>query len=159
VTAQDPHTTLLGADADEYTTIIQWLSFANSELMPALGHWLRPLLGADPYDPVTNVRAKDEALHVVELLEERLAGREWLVGAGPGRVSIADVFTASMLSHGLQFVLGREWREAHPITIAWFEQVVGMEWVREVANVKMCEKVAVWSGERRVLNGDVSMAR
>jgi elongation factor 1-gamma len=145
VTALDSDTTLLGNNPKDYASIIQWLSFGNSELIPALGAWLRPLLGVDPYDGAAIAAAREKALVVTEVLEKHLAGsRQWLVGEDHGSVSIADVFVASMLSRGLQFVLGREWRASHPETMTWFGRVVELEWVKGVADVRMCEETVEW---------------
>jgi elongation factor 1-gamma len=148
VTAQDPETTLLGGSPQEYATIVQWLSFANSELMPALGHGLRPLLGADPYDCDSIALAKKVALKVTETLEKHLSSsRSWLKGEEQERLSLVDVFVASMLARGLQFVLDKEWRKSHPVTMGWFERVTELEWVKKVVEVKMCEETIEYVGE------------
>lgn len=154
MTAQDPETVLLGSNPKEYATILQWLSFANSELMPALGHWLRPLLGADPYDRDSVSLAKIFALKVTETLEKHLRnGRSWLVGEKQGQLSIADVFVASMLARGMQFVLDKEWRNSHPATMGWFEKVMELEWFSKVADVKMCEETINFVGQNVEMEG------
>jgi len=39
------------ADLDNsYASILKWMSFFNSEVLPPLGGWLRPILGRDPYN-------------------------------------------------------------------------------------------------------------
>ncbi|CRK38558.1 hypothetical protein BN1708_020538, partial [Verticillium longisporum] len=49
-TSQNEKTTLLGKTKQDYASILRWMSFVNSEVLPPLGGWFRPLLGRDPYN-------------------------------------------------------------------------------------------------------------
>lgn len=148
VTTLDSETTLLGSGPQEYASVVQWLSFANTELMPALGSWLRPLLGADPYDPALAAAAKENTLTVTDTLGKRLADRDWLVGKERGQLTVADVFVASMLARGLQFVLDEEWRRAHTVIMEWFVRVRELEWVKKAIKVEMCKETITPQAQR-----------
>ena len=96
------------------------MSFANSEILPAIAGWFRPLVGRDPY----NKRNVDDSIKktdkVVGVLEEHLLYNTYLVGE---RVTLADLFTAGILGRGFEFVFGKEWRQQHPNVTRWYETV------------------------------------
>ena len=45
VTAQSDTTTLLGSTRRDYHDIIRWMSMANSDMLPAIGGVILPLIG------------------------------------------------------------------------------------------------------------------
>jgi len=54
LTSQNEKTTLLGKTKQDYASILRWLSFANTEVLPKLAGAFRPLLGKDPYNKRTS---------------------------------------------------------------------------------------------------------
>lgn len=130
----DPKSNLLGSAGTlaQESQVLSYVSFANQELLAALARWFIPLLpGADPatYNHDAIEAGKKASLTLLEKLETALNGVEWLVGDGP---TLADIFVAVILSRGLQWVLGREWREAHPASVAHFERVRNWAPVKKV---------------------------
>lgn len=97
------------------------MSFANSELVPNFGGWFRPLVGRDPYNKKSVEESSQRALKALDVLEQHLTANTFLVGE---RLSLADVFAASLTSRGFEFVLGREWRVANPAVTRWYETVI-----------------------------------
>lgn len=77
------------------------MSFANSEILPALGNWFRPLIGRDAYNKKNVDTASAKTLKIVSVMEKHLVHNTFLVGE---RLSLADIFTASIVSRGFQFV-------------------------------------------------------
>ncbi|KAK1088621.1 elongation factor EF-1 gamma subunit [Friedmanniomyces endolithicus] len=63
ITSQNEKTTLLGKTKQDYASILRWMSFANTECLPRLGAWFRPLIGRDPY----NKKNVDDALPAFEV--------------------------------------------------------------------------------------------
>merc|ERR1711977_558566 len=43
ITSQNEKTTLLGKTKQDYAAILKWMSFFNTEILPTLGGWFRPL--------------------------------------------------------------------------------------------------------------------
>jgi elongation factor 1-gamma len=101
VASQNDKTTLLGKDPQAKATILKWMSFANSEVLPSLGGWFRPLIGRDPYIKKNVDTAQAATLRAVGVLEKHLATQTFLVGE---RLSLADLFTTSVIARGFQFV-------------------------------------------------------
>lgn len=116
--------------------VLQYVSFANQELLPTLARWFLPLIPGftdpAPYNYDAIEEGKRASLALLDKLEGVLEGKKWLVGEGP---TLADIFVAVVLSRGLQWVLGRTWREAHPASMAHFERVKNWEPVTQVIPV------------------------
>lgn len=81
------------ADPDEHSEMLQWLFFQNAGVGPMQGqanHFFR-------YAPETIEygikRYQNETKRLYEVLEKRLDGREYLVGKGAGKYSVADMST------------------------------------------------------------------
>ena len=96
------------------------MSFANSEVLPPLGSWFRPLLGREPYNKKAVDDAQKKALKAVSVLDEHFLVHTFLVGE---RITLADLFTAGIISRGFQFFFDKQWREQHPSVTRWYETV------------------------------------
>ncbi|KAL2162789.1 hypothetical protein VTH06DRAFT_6625 [Thermothelomyces fergusii] len=120
VTSQNEKTTLLGKTKQDYASILRWMSFFNSEVLPKLAGWFRPLLGRDPY----NKKAVDEAAkavgEVVAVIETHLRDNTYLVGE---RITLADIFGAGLISRGFEYFFDKEWRQQNPNVSRWYETV------------------------------------
>lgn len=96
------------------------MSFANHEVLPALGGWFRPLIGRDPYNKKSADEASKKALKAVSVLDEHLLVHTYLVGE---RVTLADLFTAGIISRGFQYFFDKQWRQENPNVTRWYETV------------------------------------
>lgn len=100
------------------------MSFANSQVLPVLGASFRPLIGRDPY----NKKSVDDALKATEanvkVLEDHLLVNTYLVSE---RFTLADLFTAGIVSRGFQFFWDPEWRSQHPNITRWFRTVIAQD--------------------------------
>ncbi len=96
------------------------MSYSNHEVLPSLAGWFRPLVGMDPYNKKNVEDSKAKALKAVSVLDEHLLVHTFLVGE---RITLADLFAASMLSRGFQYVFDKQWREEHPNVTRWYETV------------------------------------
>ncbi|KAK5630693.1 hypothetical protein RRF57_006408 [Xylaria bambusicola] len=120
ITSQNEKTTLLGKTKQDYASILKWMSFFNSELLPNLGAWYRPLLGLDPYNKKNideAIKASNKALSIVE---EHLLHNTFLVGE---RLTLADLFATSIISRGFQFFFDKDWRAENPNITRWYGTV------------------------------------
>lgn len=96
------------------------MSFANSEVLPPISNWFRPLIGRDPYNKKNVDDSMKAAVKAMKVLEEHLWVNTFLVGE---RISLADLFTASIVSRGFQYFFDKKWRKENPNITRWYETV------------------------------------
>lgn len=120
VTSQNEKTTLLGKTKQDYASILKWMSYFNSEILPSLGGWFRPLLGRDPYNKKSVEDSQKAAAKTVAVVEEHLLHNTYLAGE---RITLADLFAAGIISRGFQFFYDKAWRAANPNVTRWYETV------------------------------------
>ncbi|KIV99725.1 uncharacterized protein PV09_08655 [Verruconis gallopava] len=118
--SQNEKTTLLGKTKQDYASILKWLSYANTEILPKLAGWYRPIKGLDPYNKKNVEESQAAALAAVHVVEEHLLVNTYLVGE---RLTLADIFVASMLVRGFEAFFDKAWRENNPNTTRWYETV------------------------------------
>ena len=103
-----------------YASILKWLSFFNSEVLPKLGGWYRPLLGRDPYNKKSVEESQKAALKAISVVEEHLRDNTFLVGE---RITLADLFATGIIARGFEFFFDKEWRAQNPNVSRWYETV------------------------------------
>ena len=113
-----------------YANILKWMSFFNSEVLPKFGDWYSPLLGRSPYNKKAVDDASKAALKALSVSEEHLLHNTFLVGE---RITLADIFAASVVARGLQLIFGKAWREEFPNTTRWFTTVYNQSIYSSVA--------------------------
>ena len=121
MTSQNEKTTLLGKTKQDYASIVRWMSFTNSELLPRFGGWYRPLMGKDPYNKKNVEETSKAALKNIGVLEKHLTANTFLVGE---RITLADFFTAAILTRAFATVLDKNWRSNNPAVTRWFTTVI-----------------------------------
>lgn len=107
------------------------MSFANTEVLPALGGWFRPLIGRDPYNKKSVEESQKATNKAAQTLEDHLLVNTYLVGE---RLTLADLFSVSIISRGFQFFFDKEWRSEHPNLTRWYETVYNQSIYSEVAD-------------------------
>jgi len=106
------------------------MSFFNTEVLPALGGWYRPLLGLDPYNKKNIDEAMKASQKSISIVEKHLLHNTYLVGE---RITLADLFAAGIVSRGFQFFYDKAWRAENPNTTRWFETVYNQPIYSEVS--------------------------
>ncbi|KIN03573.1 hypothetical protein OIDMADRAFT_116917 [Oidiodendron maius Zn] len=135
--SQVEDTTLLGSSKADFASIIRWMSFTNSEVLPKLGGWFRPLIGMDPFNKARVEDSKKAALKALRVLEQHLQLHTYLV---IGTVTLADFFAASMLSRGFAYVLDTAWCFENPNTTRWYKEITSLpSWKAVIPSAKMIE--------------------
>ena len=66
---------------------------------------------------------------MLDVLETAIGDRKYLVGDG---VTLADIFVAIVVSRGLEWVLGAEWRAQHLAIMRHFQMISNWEPVKAV---------------------------
>ncbi|KAL4988990.1 hypothetical protein BDW68DRAFT_157644 [Aspergillus falconensis] len=121
VTSQNEKTTLLGKTKQDYASILRWLSFANSEVLASFGSWFRPLLGLEPYNKKNVEDASKAALKKLGVLNTHLTANTYLVGE---RITLADLFTASLLTRAFATVIDKKVRADYPAVTRWYQTII-----------------------------------
>ncbi|KAF2222478.1 hypothetical protein BDZ85DRAFT_263729 [Elsinoe ampelina] len=120
LTSQNEKTTLLGKTKQDYASILRWMSFGNSEVLPALGGWFRPLIGRDPYNKKNVEDSQKRSERAVKILEDHFLVNTYLVGERP---TLADIVMVGLISRGFQYFFDKEWRGKNPNVTRWYETV------------------------------------
>ncbi|KAH8808807.1 elongation factor 1-gamma [Xylogone sp. PMI_703] len=137
VTRQNQATKLLGSNEEEFASIIKWMSFANSEVLPKLSGWFRPYIGKDSFNKDRIDESKKSASLALLILEKHLSAHPYLVGE---ELTLADFFVASLISRGFMYVLDRAWRAQRPQVTRWYETVTNHpSWKAVMPNTVMIE--------------------
>lgn len=101
VVQQDPNSTLIPKDAKSNAQVVQWISFANHEILPTIGRWFRPVVGRDPYNKKTVDAAEAEIKQILKYLDQHLVDCTYIVGE---RMTLADLVVTAHLDRGFQYV-------------------------------------------------------
>ena len=107
-------------DGSEYWRMLEWLMWQMGGLGPMLGqvhHFVKYNAGKAPY---AEERYSKEAQRLYRVLNDRLAGRDFIAGAGAGQYSIADMACWPWVSRF-------EWQEidlsAYPHVREWYLRI------------------------------------
>jgi len=145
-TAQNPKTTLLGKTKEEYASIVQWMSFANSEVLPSIAAWFRPLAGSQPYNKKDVQTAQEKVNKIATILEKRLKAFTFLVGE---RYSLADIVMAAHMTRGFENVFDAQWRKQYPSITRWYITTRNQPSYRKVADEpKLVEQAIQYSAKK-----------
>lgn len=120
VTSQNEKTSLLGKTKQDYASIVRWMSFCNTEVLPPIVRALKPLNGTAPYNKKNVDDALAETNKAMSVLDQHLLVNTFLVGE---RVTLADLFSAGTLHHGFQKFFDKKWRADNPNVTRWYETV------------------------------------
>lgn len=121
VCSQNDKTQLLGKTKQDYASILRWMSYVNSEVIPGIGGWIRPILGADPYNKKNVETSEKNTNEAVKVMEDHLTLNTYLVGE---RITLADIMCAGFVSRAFEKVFDKKWRAVHPSVTRWYETIV-----------------------------------
>jgi elongation factor 1-gamma len=129
---------LRGSSDLEKAQVWQWVSFADSEILPSSCAWVFPLLGIMPYNKNTVERAKADINVALNVLNKHLLSNTFLVGE---RISLADIIVFTNLLHLYQYVLEPTVRSAYGNVNRWFVTILNQTQVQAVVkNFSLCAK-------------------
>lgn len=120
--------------------VIQWMQFADSDILPASCTWVFPTLGAMQFNKGQTERAKEDVKKAMAVLNDHLLHHTYLVGE---RISLADVAVACTLLQLYKYVMDANFRKAFGNTNRWFSTVINQPQVKKViGEFPLCEKMA-----------------
>lgn len=129
---------LRGKTDVEKAEVIQWLGFADSEILPASCAWVFPLLGIMPYNKKTVENAKEDIAKSLTYLNNYLLPKTYLVGE---RITLADICVAMTLLHLYQYVLEPKARESYGNVNRWFQTIINQsQTIAVIGNFKLADK-------------------
>uniref|UniRef100_A0A4W2EN53 GST C-terminal domain-containing protein n=1 Tax=Bos indicus x Bos taurus TaxID=30522 RepID=A0A4W2EN53_BOBOX len=79
---------LRGSTPEAAAQVVQWVSFADSDIVPPASTWVFPTLGIMHHNKQATENAKEEMRRILGLLDAHLKTRTFLVGE---RVTLADI--------------------------------------------------------------------
>lgn len=121
----------------DFIQIIRWMSLCNTDVVKRISAWAMPLMGVAPYSPESVAIAKSETNRAIQILEEHLHDRRYLVA---DCLTLADLFCAGLVSFGFSKVFDSAWRRQFPCFTAWFQMVTALDMYRAVVpNTVMIE--------------------
>ncbi|XP_075232700.1 elongation factor 1-gamma [Lycorma delicatula] len=131
---------LRGKNDVEKAQIIQWLSFADSEILPSSCTWVFPCLGIMKFDKQAAKQAKDDIKVALEVLNKHLLNYTYLVGE---RITLADIGVACTLLHLYQYVLDPAFRQPFQNVNRWFKTMINQSQFKAViGEFKLADKMA-----------------
>jgi elongation factor 1-gamma len=110
-----------GADPASRAQVVQWLSFAQSELLPATLGYLFPSLSIMPFNKDQVAKAKGEVERLLGVLDGVLLTRTYLVGE---RVTLADITVFATLIDLFKNLLDEETRRLFVNVSRWFDTIL-----------------------------------
>lgn len=119
----------MGSTRRQYFDIVKWMSLLNSDMLPAIGGLILPLMGRK-----LDVRLdKTDCLRVFyrdcQRLEDHLQGHKYLVGEN---LTLADIFAVSLIMFGVM-VFHKVLYVKYPRLAEWFNEVYETPMFKEVA--------------------------
>lgn len=131
---------LRGNTDTEKALVVQWMSFADNEIVPPAAAWTYPCLGIMPQNKQATEKAQADVKSVLAYLNKTLLPKTFLVGE---RFSLADISVFSALLPLYKLVLDPAFRKPYGNVNRWFETVLNQPNVKSVLGpVKLCEKMA-----------------
>lgn len=109
---------------------MQYVSFADSEIIPVQAAWTYPILGWAPLNKGAATKAADEAKRILGYLNTVLLTRTYLVGES---VTLADIAVFAALLNLYKLVLDPAARAPFANVTRWFTTVANQPEVVAVA--------------------------
>ncbi|CAF0828470.1 unnamed protein product [Adineta ricciae] len=138
---------LRGKTPAEQAQVLQWIEYGEREINPASATLVYPCMGIMQFNKQNHERAKDELNHILQLLNNYLHTRTYLVGE---RITLADIAVACDLLLLFQWIVEPSLREPYPHTTRWFLTLINQKEFQAVLgnDYKLCEKTAQFDAKK-----------
>ena len=135
-----------GSDAAARPQVVQWMSMADSDILPAACTWVFPTMGIMQFNKNATERAKEDIKGVLKALNDHLLAKTFLVGE---RISLADIAVACTLLSLYKQVMDPAFRGAFGNVNRWFTTVVNQPNAKAVlGEVVLCTKEAQFDAKK-----------
>jgi len=120
--------------------VVQWMSFAQNEVLPAACTWVFPTMGIMAFNKNATERAKEDVKKAMDVLNKALLTKTYLVGE---RITLADVCVAYAMKMLFENVLEPGFRKPYGNTVRWYTTIMNQPAVVGVSGTpKLAEKMA-----------------
>ena len=138
--------TLRGTNPVDQALVLQYLEFADTEILPSACTWVYPTLGFKQYNKQDTEKAQNHLKKCLTLLNDLLESRTFLVGE---RISLADIALACNMLMLYAQVLDPKFREAFGNVNRWFLTCINQPNFKAVlGDFTLCEKMATFDNKR-----------
>merc|ERR1712168_1010611 len=135
-----------GSDAAARAQVVQWMSMADSDILPAACTWVFPTMGIMQFNKNATERAKEDIKGVLKALNDHLLAKTFLVGE---RISLADIAVACTLLSLYKQGMDPAFRGAFGNVNRWFSTVVNQPNAKAVlGEVVLCSKEAQFDAKK-----------
>lgn len=135
-----------GSDAANRAQVVQWMSWADNEVLPASCTWVFPTMGIMQFNKSNTERAKEDIKVAFKCLNDHLLTRTFLVSE---RLSLADIAVACTMLNLFKNVLDPNTRKPFGNVTRWFTTVVNQPNVKAVIGaVALAEKMAEFDAKK-----------
>lgn len=133
-----------GSHAFDRAKVLEWMTFADTELLPVCCNFVFPIMGIMKADSTKQQRSQKDVQNHLKNLNDQLKLKTYLVGEG---VTLADITVFCVLLHLFQYGLSKEDRKAFCHVTRWFNTILNQKHVKEVVGeVAMCDEVKEVAG-------------
>jgi elongation factor 1-gamma len=137
---------LRGKSNAEKAEVLQWLSFADNEILPPANTWVFPMIGIMQFNKNNVERAKEDLKVVLGALNAHLVKNTFLVGE---RISLADIVVFATLLHAYEHVMDPAYRAPFGCVTRWFNTILNQPQVKAVVkSFTMCAKEAAFDAKK-----------
>uniref|UniRef100_A0A8C6X435 Eukaryotic translation elongation factor 1 gamma n=1 Tax=Naja naja TaxID=35670 RepID=A0A8C6X435_NAJNA len=137
---------LRGTTPEAASQVLQWVSFADSDIVPPASTWVFPTLGIMQYNKQATEYAKEEVKRILSLLDSHLKTRTFLVGE---RITLADITVVCTLLWLYKQVLEPPFRQPYENVNRWFVTCVNQPQFKAIlGDLKLCEKMAQFDAKK-----------
>jgi len=128
---------LFGSSFFEHGQVDSWIDFSSHDLELPVSLWIYPVLGYVAFNPAVAAQAKADVARALNVLENHLADKTYLVGH---KITLADITVVSALVYPFKFVADGAFRAAFPNVVRWFTTCVNQpQFENVIGNVVLCE--------------------
>ncbi|KAI8333047.1 hypothetical protein BC941DRAFT_462692 [Chlamydoabsidia padenii] len=121
---QKEDTTLLGSTAVEKALVMQYIFFAENEIITNLSNWVLPLMNIYPYMKPNVDAATEKTKRALDALNKVLINKTYLVGES---VTLADISVVTSLIYGYKLLFDKTFRDQYKNVTRYFTTLIGKE--------------------------------
>jgi len=138
--------TLRGTNPIDKALVLQYIEFAENEILPSACTWVYPTLGFKQYNKQDTEKAQAHLKKCMTMLNGFLETRTFLVGE---RITLADIAMACNMLMLYAQVLDPKFREPFGNVNRWFLTCINQPNFKSVlGDFSLCEKMAVFDNKR-----------
>ena len=127
-----------GPDDLSKAEVLQWLAFADQDLLPVIFNHVFPILDLMPKTSDTG-KIQADLFRLLGILDEFLKLKTFLVGE---RISLADISVCFNLILLMERGLLEQDRDKFTYLMRWFNTIINQKNVKDViGDIQLCEKL------------------